>query len=273
VRLQCKILDVPKSVYYDWVSSPFGKRQEQTKKLDQMIIKIFNEHHSRYGALRIYQELKVLGIPCTRARISYRMKCLNLVAKAAKKYKPQATDSNHNFNVADNLLQQNFSADKPNEKWVTDITYVPTNEGWLYLCVFMDLFSRSVIGWSMNDNMKSTLITDALTMALYRRKKPTDVIIHSDRGSQYCSYQYQKLLKDNQLIRSMSATGNCYDNAAMESFFHTLKVELIHNEKYETREIAKTSIVEYIECYYNRKRRHSSIDYMIPYEFESAAIA
>ena len=189
------------------------------------------------------------------------------MAKARKKFKV-TTDSNHKKPVADNLLNQDFSASTPDEKWVTDITYIPTNEGWLYLCVFIDLYSRAVIGWSMSNRMRASLVESTLKMALFTRGFPANVIAHSDRGSQYCSETYQKLLSENKLICSMSGKGCCYDNAAMESFFHTLKVELVHDENYRTREEAKTSIVEYIECYYNRKRRHSSIGYKTPIQFE-----
>ena len=237
-----------------------------------MIRNIFIEHKSRYGSTRIFKELKSKGIRCTRLRISKRMKAMNLVAKARRKFKA-TTDSNHKKPVAKNLLNQDFSATKPNQKWLTDITYIRTKEGWLYLCVFIDLYSRAVIGWSMDKRMKSSLVEDALTMALFRRKFPKDVIVHSDRGSQYCSTGYQMILASNGLICSMSSVGCCYDNAAMESFFHSLKVELVHSERYETRENAKLSIVEYMECYYNKKRRHSAINYMIPEQYESLEVA
>lgn len=192
---------------------------------------------------------------------------LDLVAKARRKFKI-TTNSDHKMPVANNILQQNFKASKPNEKWVTDITYIQTKEGWLYLCVYIDLFSRAVIGWSMGDNMKTELVLNALRMALFKRGFPTGIITHSDRGSQYCSRDYQTMLSEHQLICSMSSAGCCYDNAVAESFFHTLKVELVHDETYETREKAKTSIVEYIECYYNRKRIHSSIGFVSPAQFE-----
>lgn len=233
-----------------------------------MIKNIFHEHKQRYGSTRIFKELQARGVPCTRPRISERMKAMGLVAKARRKFKV-TTDSNHSKHVAENIIKQNFQAKNPNEKWLTDITYIPTQEGWLYLCVFIDLHSRAVIGWSMAQRMKSSLIENALTMALFRRKFPQGVVVHSDKGSQYCSNSYQQMLKANGLICSMSSVGCCYDNAAMESFFHTLKVELVHDENYETREKAKSSIVEYIECYYNRKRRHSAINYMIPEQFEN----
>jgi len=235
--------------------------------LDELIKSIFEEHYGRYGSRRILVELKSRGISCTRAKVVERMKALNLVAKATKKFKV-TTNSNHGKPVAENILKQDFSATKPNQKWVSDITYIQTAEGWLYLCVFIDLYSRLVIGWSMSHRMDSKLIENALVMALFKRKFPKGVIVHSDRGSQYCSRSYQKLLAANGLICSMSSVGCCYDNAACESFFHTLKVEMIYWENYLTRVVAKTSVVEYIECYYNRKRRHSTINYMSPADLE-----
>ncbi|ASG69075.1 hypothetical protein CDV26_11665 [Francisella halioticida] len=208
-----------------------------------------------------------MGWKVTQPRVSKRMKLLGLHAKAARKHK-KTTDSNHNKHVYDNLLEQNFTALSVNHRWVTDITYVPTQEGWLYLCVIIDLFSRSVIGWAMDSRMKADLVCNALNMALFRRNFPSGVIIHSDKGSQYCSKQYQDIIKEYWLLSSMSSKGCCYDNAACESFFGTLKVELVHDESYKTREEAKLSIFEYIEAYYNTKRRHSTINYMTPYQFE-----
>jgi transposase InsO family protein len=261
------MLNIAKSTYYDWLYQPVSKRDKKQQELDEMIKIIFIEHKRRYGAVRITKELKARGVACTRNMVSNRMKALKLVPKAKRKFKV-TTDSNHNKPIAPNILQQDFAAYKPNQKWVTDITYIPTDEGWLYLCVFIDLYSRAVIGWSMSDRLKAELVENALSMALFKRKFPTEVIVHSDRGIQYCSSGYQALLNNNGLICSMSSVGCCYDNAAMESFFHTLKVELVHDERYETREIAKSSLVEYIECYYNRKRMHSAINYMTPVQFD-----
>jgi putative transposase len=268
----CYMLNLSKSGYYNWVNTPIGPRAKQQEELDIMIKDIFEEHKSRYGSTRIFKELKGLNIPCTRRRISKRMASMGLIAKARRKFKA-TTDSNHKKSVAQNILNQNFSAYSTNQKWVSDITYIPTKEGWLYLCVFIDLYSRSVVGWSMSDRMKADLVVDALTMSLFRRKFPTGVIVHSDKGSQYASNKYQELLESNGLICSMSGVGCCYDNAPSESFFHSLKVELVHDENYQTREIAKSSIVEYIECYYNRKRRHSAIDYNIPTLYENTYVA
>ena len=193
-------------------------------------------------------------------------------AKAAKKYKA-TTNSKHTLPVAPNLLEQNFHAEAPNQKWVSDITYLWTDEGWLYLAVVLDLHSRLVVGWAMAERMTSKLVCDALTMALWRRKRPSGVIVHSDRGSQYCSQEYQRLLHGNQLICSMSKKGDCYDNAAMESWNHSFKVEAIHGEKLSTRDDTKAHVFEYIDVYYNRKRLHSKLGYLNPEAFEAKQVA
>ena len=189
-------------------------------------------------------------------------------AKAAKKYKA-TTNSKHTLPVAPNLLEQNFHAEAPNQKWVSDITYLWTDEGWLYLAVVLDLHSRLVVGWANT----SKLVCDALTMALWRRKRPSGVIVHSDRGSQYFSREYQRLLRDNHLICSMSKKGDCYDNAAMESWNHSFKVEAIHGEKLSTRDDTKAHVFEYIDVYYNRKRLHLKLGYLNPEAFEAKQVA
>lgn len=193
-------------------------------------------------------------------------------AKATRKYKT-TTNSNHKLPVATNLLEQNFLAEKPNEKWVSNITYIWTEEGWLYLAAVVDLYSRMVVGWAMSERMTTPLVTDALQMALFRRGMPHDVIVHSDRGVQYCSHDYQKMLSGNKLICSMSKKGDCYDNAAMESWNHSLKVEAIHGEKFKTREEAKNHIFDYIEIYYNKVRLHSKLGYCSPEVFEVEKVA
>lgn len=194
---------------------------------------------------------------------------MNIVAIAKKKYKV-TTDSQHSLPIYKNLLNRDFTTTTINQKWSGDITYIRTDEGWLYLAVIIDLHSRAVIGWAMNKRMTKELVCNALMMALFRRGFPKNVIMHTDRGSQYASNSYRKLLACHHLIGSMSRKGNCWDNAIAESFFHTLKVELINDQRFESREKAKLSIFEYIESYYNRKRRHSSIDYMTPLELECA---
>ena len=196
------------------------------------------------------------------------MRRQNLRARAARKYKA-TTNSKHDLPVAPNLLAQNFNAEAPNQKWVSDITYLWTDEGWLYLAVIIDLFSRLVVGWAMSERMTAELVCEALQMALWRREMPKGVMLHSDRGSQYCSGAYQNLMTKYQLVCSMSGKGNCYDNACAESFFHSLKVEAIHGERFATREEVRHTVFEYMEVDYNRTRRHSATGYISPMAFEA----
>ena len=200
------------------------------------------------------------------------MRRQGLRAKAAKKFKA-TTNSKHNLPVAPNLLNQDFTATAPNQKYVGDITYLWTDEGWLYLAIVIDLYSRLVVGWAMSKRMTAQLACDALQMALWRRRMPTGVIVHSDRGSQYCSGAYQALIRKHGLLCSMSAKGNCYDNACAESFFHSLKVEAIHGERFATREEMRKTVFEYIEVDYNRNRRHSANGFISPEAFEAKNVA
>jgi putative transposase len=202
--------------------------------------------------MRITKALKALKIACSKNRVARRMKCLNLRAKARRKFKA-TTDSAHNLPAFTNVLNRDFKAQKINQKWVGDITYIPTKEGFLYLAVVMDLYSRAIIGWSMSASLQKDLVCNALTMALFRRRFPKGVIVHSDRGSQYCSEKYRQILRKNNLIGSMSRKGNCWDNAPSESFFHSLKVELMQQNMFDNRDEAKTQIFNYIEGYYNIK--------------------
>lgn len=265
----CSVLQVSTSGYYAWLKSKLSRLNQSNRILDVHIKSVFKRHKSRYGAPRITRALNQSQVSCSENRVARRMKILNLKAKAKKKYRV-TTDSAHNLPVFDNVLDRDFRARSKNKKWVADITYIPTEEGWLYLAVVIDLFSRAVIGWSMSKRMKKDLVCDALMMALFRQKFPKDVIVHSDRGSQYCSEKYKKILKNNKLSGSMSRKGNCWDNAACESFFHTLKVELMSEVRFKDRAEAKREIFSYIESYYNKKRMHSSIDYRTPYEMECA---
>ena len=259
---------IERSGYYAWLKRKPSKRKIANEALDKKITDIFNAHKSRYGAQRITDELRADGESCSKNRVSKRMRHLKLRAKAKKKFKV-TTDSKHNLPVAPNLLNRDFSAKAPNQKWAGDISYVWTDEGWMYLAVVIDLYSRAVIGWSIQSTMSRKLVCDALMMALWRRGFPRNVLFHSDRGSQYCSHDYQNLLKAYGFICSMSRKGNCWDNAVSESFFHSLKTELIYSERYATREIAKQSIFQYIEGYYNRVRRHSTIGSISPEMFEN----
>jgi len=217
-------------------------------------------------------DLNDAGVAICLNTVAASLRRQNLRAKAARKFKA-TTNSRHGLPVAPNLLEQDFSATAPNQKWVGDITYLATGEGWLYLAVLIDLYSRKVIGWAMSERMTADLVGDALQMALWSRKMPKGVIVHSDRGSQYCSSLYQSLLTRHDLRCSMSAKGNCYDNACAESFFHSLKVEAIHGERFTTREAMRRQVFEYIELDYNRQRRHSAIGMISPEAFEARMIA
>lgn len=266
----CEILSVSSSGYYSWLKRQPSARAISNIKLDIMILQVYKANKKRYGSPRITRALRAMGHVVSVKRVANRMKKMKLKAIARRKFKA-TTNSNHSLPIYDNVLNQDFTTSNINEKWVSDITYIPTDEGWLYLAVVIDVYSRAVIGWAMGKYINQRLVTDALSMALFKRKFPKGVIVHSDRGSQYCSYSYRNLIDDNSLIGSMSRKGNCWDNSVAESFFHTLKVELVKELSYQNRDEAKQSIFEYIEGYYNRKRIHSSIDYKTPSEVELAA--
>ena len=262
------MLLIERSGYYAWLKRKPGVQMKLNEDLDKKIASIFKKHQSRYGVNRITDELRENGEICSKNRVARRMRHLNLQAKARKKFKV-TTDSKHNLPVAQNILNRDFTAQAPNEKWCGDISYVWTEEGWMYLAVVIDLYSRSVIGRSIQSTMSRKLVCDALVMALWRRGFPRGVLFHSDRGSQYCSSDYQKILTSFGFVCSMSRKGNCWDNAIAESFFHTLKTELVYTERYKSREMAKQSIFHYIEVYYNRVRRHSANGSMAPEVFEN----
>lgn len=270
--MMCKILCVSSSGYYDWQNRKPSKRSEEKTQLTGDIKRIFDEEKSRAGSIRITKRLKSDGKIVGKNRVAKIMRENKWRAKAAKKFKA-TTNSNHSLPVAPNLLNQNFNATKPNQKWVSDITYIWTDEGWLYLSCVMDLYSRKLIGWSLSERMTSKLVIDALQTALWSRGMPKNVIVHSDRGSQYCSAAYQDLMRENKLICSMSKRGDCYDNAAMESWNHSFKVEAIHGEKFKTRDDARKDVFEYIEVYYNRKRLHSTLGFLSPELFEVKMVA
>ncbi len=262
------LIEVSASGYYDWLKRSPSKRETENRELDGHINRVYHQHSGRYGYRRIYVELLEQGLFFgSRERIRRRLRHLGLKAIHKRKFK-STTDSNHNKPIAPNHLEQNFTMTRLDEAWVGDITYIRVGQKWLYLAVVIDLYSRRVVGWSMDKRMKAELVCNALKMALHNRNYPKGVIMHTDRGSQYCSKDYQRLIKNHNFICSMSGKGNCYDNAVCESFFHTLKVELVHQRNYETREQAKQSIFWYIEAYYNRVRRHSGIDYKSPIDFE-----
>ena len=267
-----RVLDVSARGYYDWLDRVQSKRAAENKKLLVEIKTIFYANREVYGAPRIYEELIENGIQCSLNRVARLMKKACIIPKTIKKFKI-TTDSRKSRFPAKNLLEQNFSADRCDEKWVADVTYIPTREGWLFLAAVLDLCSRRIIGWSMSDRLTSKLAQDALQNALALRRPNKEVIVHSDRGKEYYAGDYQALLKNNNLICSMSRKGNCYDNATMESFFHSLKVEQVHHDDYHTRDEARSVIFDYIEVFYNRQRRHSSLGYKSPINYENKLVA
>ena len=274
IKPMCRALQVSRSGYYAWRQrqrQPSGRQQRRTQ-LDQRVRRAYEARKGRSGAPGLTRDLNEQGHGYNRKTVAESLRRQGLRAKAAKKYKA-TTNSQHNLPVAPNLLGQDFTATAPNCKWVGDITYLWTDEGWLYLAVVVDLYSRLVVGWAMAERMTADLVCDALQMALWRRRLPRGVLVHSDRGSQYCSASYQSLLSRHGLSCSMSAKGNCYDNACAESFFHTLKVECIHGERFATREDMKQTVFEYIEVDYNRTRRHSANGYISPVAFEAQQVA
>lgn len=266
--MMCDVLCVSRSSYYDWCKAQPSMRAKENQKLSELIKEIFIQNHCNYGTRRIRKELVKQGFQVSRRRIGKLMKQNNLFCKTKRKFKV-TTNSNHQLPIAPNVLQRNFVAAQSNQKYVGDITYIWTLQGWMYLAVVIDLYSRRVVGWSMAKNMKASLVNDALLMALWARKPKKGLIWHTDRGSQYASDSHRKIIKDHGIVQSMSRRGNCWDNAVAESFFHTLKTELTHHHIFNTREEAKNKIFEYIDVYYNRKRMHSANDYMSPVEFES----
>jgi putative transposase len=265
----CKLLKVSSSGYYQWLRRPLSPRAVSNMVLDQEIIRLFKEHKSRCGYRGIHKHLL---IDASSSRVRRRMKVLGLQAIHKRKYNKK-TKQDNDYTYADNLLNQDFHADHLDQKWVSDITEIKNNNRKLYLAVVLDLCSRKVIGWSMSNRMTASIVCNALNMAMRNRAYPTGVIIHSDRGSQYCSNDYQALINQYQLKCSMSAKGCCYDNASCESFFATLKAELICRETFTSLEQAKSAIFEYIEAYYNRVRLHSGIDYLSPVIFEQQLLA
>ncbi len=266
----CHTLSISRSGYYLWRlrRHRISLTKERAQARDLSIAALFSKRKGRYGSPRIARDLRQAGTACNDKTVARSMRRQGLVAKAGRKFKA-TTNSRHTLPVAPNLLEQNFTATAPNQKWCSDITYLWTDEGWLYLATVIDLFSRKVIGWSMSERMKADLACDALNMASRRRGNPSGVIVHSDRGSQYCSNPYRATIKRYGLRWSMSKKGDCFDNACAESFFHSLKVEAIHGEKITTRAQARRIVFEYIESDYNRIRQHSTNGCLSPEVFEA----
>ncbi len=268
----CQLLEVSRSGFYDFLGTQPSLREKEDKVLTERVHFIFKESFATYGTRRIQQSLVKENWFVSRKRIGKIMKHQHLSCKTKRRFKV-TTDSKHTLPIAPNRLKRQFDVDVPNRYWVGDITYVATQEGWLYLAVVIDLFSRQVVGWSMREHMKASLVNDALLMAIWKRKPKEGLTWHTDRGSQYASDSHRALLKEHHIIQSMSRKGNCWDNAVSESFFHTLKTELIHHYSFKTREEATQTIFKYIEVFYNRKRLHSANDYLSPMEFEKIKIS
>jgi transposase InsO family protein len=272
VRKLCAVLEVSASGYYDWRGAAKRARERRERELVDEIRDIQAQSRGTYGSPRVHRELKASGRSCTRRRVAELMRKHGLRARTKRRFKA-TTNSRHGLPVAGNLLLDRAPPTRIDQVWVGDITYLPTREGWLYLAAVVDLFSRNVVGWSMSERMTSDLVQDALGMALDRRRPAPGLIHHSDRGSRYASLAFQQLLFRHGLVCSMSRKGNCWDNAVMESFFHTLKTELTYLEDYVTRAQARSSTFEFIEAFYNRQRRHSALGYVSPVEFEGAVLA
>jgi transposase InsO family protein len=267
VEFMCEQLGVSRSGFYAWQKRQPSKREESDTKLAKRIEEIHQGSKGRYGSPRVLAVLRGLGERVSRKRVMRLMRDNGLAARRPRRFR-KTTDSNHSLPVAQNVLARQFTPKAPNTAWAGDITYIPTREGWLYLAVLLDLYSRRVVGWSMRDNLERQLCLDALDMALQSRRPTSGLLHHSDRGSQYASHDYRALLEANGITCSMSAKGDCWDNAVAESFFATLKTELVDGADFAARAEARTAIFEFIEAWYNRQRLHSSIGYKSPVEYE-----
>jgi transposase InsO family protein len=268
VQLMCEVLEVSRSGYYAWRTREPSQREMADHDFLELIKTVFAESRETYGYERVWKELRSREIACGKHRVRRLMRQARLLPRQVKRYK-RTTRANPNHQAAPNRLEQDFTATQPNSKWVGDITYVPTAAGWLYLAVIIDLFSRRIIGWAMSSRMTCELVCDAFSMAVRQRQPEAGLIFHSDRGSQYTSSDFQTLLARHGTLASMSGTGNCYDNAVAESFFGTLKSELVHHAVYQTRPQAELDIFFYMEGFYNCARRHSTLGHLSPVTFEA----
>jgi transposase InsO family protein len=264
----CRVLAVSPSGYYDWLDRPESSRARENRQLTTKISLCHKASKEIYGSPRIHQDLVEMGEQVGVNRVARLMNQNGIQSKMAKKF-VITTDSKNTMQPAPDRLKRDFDMDMPDKAWVSDTTFIPTRQGWLYLAVIIELYSRQVLGWAMGDRNNSQLVQDALTMAVWRRGKVDSVIVHSDQGSTYASGEYQRLLQENSLICSMSRKGECLDNAVAESFFGTLKAELVDHEDYLSKDEAKRSLFEYIEVFYNRRRRHSYLGYISPVEYEA----
>ena len=274
VNLSCDTLDVSRSGYYAWLQRPEPERAAENERLLLRIRAIHARSDQTYGSPRITAELQSEGVQCGENRVARLMRENSIASDAVKKFKVTTTDSNHDLPIADRIFETEHAEAvmAPNQVWTGDITYVATDEGWLFLAVFLDIFTRKIVGFSSDDNMRVELVLEALAMALGRQDVVDgELIAHSDRGSQYAAEDFREKLNRIGIIASMSRKGNCYDNAHVESFFHSLKTELVYRRNFKTRQEAKQAIFEWIETWYNRQRLHSSLDYMAPEQYEKLA--
>jgi len=271
VAVMCRLLEVSRSGYYDWVDRPESNREKRHRDLTVKIRQAHIASRRIYGAPRIHGDLVDQGERVGRNTVAWLMRKANIQSKVHKRF-VVTTDSRRTKKPAGNLLGGEFTSETANRKWVSDVTFIPTRKGWLYLSAIMDLYSRMIVGWSMGEKNSTELVEDALKMAADHRKQIQGVVLHSDQGAQYASASYQQLLSNLGIICSMSRKGNCWDNAAMESFFHSLKTECVGFEDYKTRAEARSSLFDYIELFYNRKRRHSALKYRSPMAFENAGV-
>ena len=268
VSLLCEVLEVSRQGFYAWLCRRPSKRQQRDVLLAKQIFRLFIDSDRTYGSPRVFKALGHEGEVTSRKRVQRLMRGAGLVARPPRRRFVCTTNSRHGFHVAPNLLDRQFQPDGPDRVWATDITYIPTEQGWLYLAVVLDLFSRKVVGWSMQPYLDRRLVLDALEMALAARRPSPTLLHHSDRGVQYACDEYQRLLKEQDIAVSMSRKGNCWDNAVVESFFSTLKIELVYRCKFADHQAAKAAIFRYIEGFYNRRRLHSTLGYLSPVEYE-----
>ena len=260
----CEILEVSKSRFYSYCQNPIGAIRLKNESLVVEIKKIHQEHEGRYGSPRIANEICENHFEISKNKVARIMRENRIIGRICKTFKVSTTDSNHDHPISENILNRNFKAEKPNEKWVSDITYIMAGKSWIYFFTIMDLWNREIIGWSLSRDLSAQSLISSFEAAMLRRGGPTNVLFHSDRGVQYACNKFRELLSDYKCIQSMSRKGNCWDNAVMESFFHTLKLEAVPKEGYENFEDAKIKLFDYLERYYNRCRQHSSIGYQKP---------
>jgi putative transposase len=268
VRLMCAVLEVSPAGYYAWRERPVGTRAASNSALLARIRQVHHDSGQRYGSPRVHAALRTQGRGASRGRIERLMRRHGIRAIMTPPRRVRTTDSRHDLPIAPNLIARDFTAPAPNRVWLADITYIPTTEGWLYLAAIMDLFSRKIVGWAMRDHMQVELASAALMMAIQQQRPQPGLIHHSDRGVQYASHAYRNALSGAGITASMSRKADCYDNAPMESFFHTLKTELVHHRNYKTRAEAERDIFAFIEGFYNRTRLHSAVGYIAPIEME-----